>query len=348
MKRLWKLLIFFLAYTSFAFGSSFAETPAPTPPGKKPWENLAISPFYKGQDGLSLYQFKGENGSDVNLLVVDLNKEKWGLMPFFNEDTNTTTNAARGNGAKAAVNGGFFNLSDGFSTSYVTIDGKSMCEPRINRALTTNPKLTAYLDQIFNRSELRILEDKKGKQSYVICNHNDAPPPGLKLRHALQAGPRLLPESTEKEEAFVRKDPQGNTVDSIGCYRQAARTAIGITPDNFALIICVAGKGQSEFSSGLTLAQLAALFKKLGCTQALNFDGGTSTTMVVKVNKTSAEKNVEGNNEYTKVCGGTTEKLVKSGLLVGKYKAFAQNPTVKEIVKSAKRFGKESIGQFDE
>jgi hypothetical protein len=70
--------------------------------------------------------------------------------------------------------------------------------------------------------------------------------------------------------------------------------------------------------------------------------------MVVKVNKTSAEKNVEGNNEYTKVCGGTTEKLVKSGLLVGKYKAFAQNPTVKEIVKSAKRFGKESIGQFDE
>ena len=48
--------------------------------------------------------------------------------------------------------------------------------------------------------------------------------------------------------------------------------------------------GRSAKSVGVTLEELAALMKELGAAHAMNFDGGGSTTMVVRgkvVNSTS-------------------------------------------------------------
>jgi exopolysaccharide biosynthesis protein len=39
---------------------------------------------------------------------------------------------------------------------------------------------------------------------------------------------------------------------------------------------------QAPYSDGMTLAELAALMRRLGATDALNLDGGGSTTMVVQ------------------------------------------------------------------
>jgi exopolysaccharide biosynthesis protein len=74
------------------------------------------------------------------------------------------------------------------------------------------------------------------------------------------------------------------------------------------LIVAVAGKGQDEFSSGLTLADLAKLLKNLGAVEAVNLDGGTSTTMI--------QCSKKDNSQWQMLIGRTPETRVRSALLV--------------------------------
>lgn len=60
------------------------------------------------------------------------------------------------------------------------------------------------------------------------------------------------------------------------------RTAIGLNADASRLWIVVADGRQAGSAEGLTLVELAALFKQLGAFDALNLDGGGSTTLVLE------------------------------------------------------------------
>ena len=206
------------------------------------------------------------------------------------------------------VNGGYFNLSNGESTSYVVLKGAVCADPTKNLALTENPKLKPFLSQIYNRTEIRFLKAKDKLPSVQIATHNDPLPPGRVLDSSLQGGPRLLPELTAEQEAFVRTEADGKQVDSIGVARTAARTAVGLTKDGYLLIVAVAGKGQDEFSSGLTLVDLANLLKNLGAVEAVNLDGGTSTTMIQRPTKDKSQ--------CLMLVGRTPETRVRSALLV--------------------------------
>lgn len=271
----------------------------------KSWRDLKPIDSLPNKRGISCFQFQLENGSEVSLVVARYGD--WRVIPINNSPTAPTSEAARRAGAVAAVNGGFFNLSNGESTSYVVIDGQQVCDPTKNKALTANPKLQSFLETIYDRTELRILRDDKGVEKLSITNHNAPLPEGEHLFHSLQAGPRLLPEVQDKEEAFLRAEPDGKLMDSIGSHKTAARTAFGYTPGcKQIMIISVAGKGQAEFSSGITLAQLAELMRKLGCSEAVNFDGGTSTTMIVRQDDSSTG--------YKMLCGKNPETRVKSVL----------------------------------
>jgi hypothetical protein len=58
------------------------------------------------------------------------------------------------------------------------------------------------------------------------------------------------------------------------------RTAIGFSRDSATLYLLTVD-GRSERSVGMTLVELATLMRRLGAWQAMNFDGGGSTTMVI-------------------------------------------------------------------
>lgn len=232
--------------------------------------------------GLDFHEMTLPSGIRAYAVVVDTKSGAWNIVPSINKPITTTTKSAQENNAWAAMNGGYFNMSDGDSVSFVTVDGKQICDPKTNKALVENEKLKPFLPQIFNREEFRVYADKKGKRSYTIEKHDTPVPTGSKLVHALQGGPMLLPAYTAREGAFVRTDDKGVESDSIGTAKPAARTAIGITSDAVVLLI-VEGRRTKEFSTGATLTELADFFAKIGCNQALNFDGGTSTTLVVKL-----------------------------------------------------------------
>ncbi|MGI8922944.1 MAG: phosphodiester glycosidase family protein [Fimbriimonadales bacterium] len=90
------------------------------------------------------------------------------------------------------------------------------------------------------------------------------------MKEAAGGGPRLVkggqPYLTNLYEKF-----------DSGYAKRHPRTAIGYTASDEA-IICVV-EGRSSLSRGVTLDELALLMIKLGCSDAMNLDGGGSSTM---------------------------------------------------------------------
>lgn len=297
----------------FAFASTFLPSNSANGQNAEPmtafktWKDLKVTESLSEDGSVNYYSFPLKNGTKAHLCVLNLKSKSYCVRPQVNNPTCPTSEAGAQKNAVAAVNGGFFNLSNGESTSFAVLQGKQVCDPTTNKDLITNPKLMPFLETIFNRSELRIGSGKGN--TMTIARHKDLHAKDQKIQFLLGGGPQLLPRLTAKEEAFIRMGSDGKQVDSIGCNKTAARTAIGITADDHFLILCVAGKGQDEFSSGLTLEQLAQLLSNLGCTRALNFDGGTSTTMAI------ADKSATA-GALKMVCGRSPETRVKSVLLI--------------------------------
>ena len=94
------------------------------------------------------------------------------------------------------------------------------------------------------------------------------------LAEAIAGGPTLVRDGkivvTSTEERFAADITQG----------RAPRTAIGITPDGDLTLFVVDGRDPGH-SIGMTLGELAAQFVTFGAAQAMNLDGGGSSTMVV-------------------------------------------------------------------
>jgi hypothetical protein len=72
---------------------------------------------------------------------------------------------------------------------------------------------------------------------------------------------------------------------SINNTTSRPRSAIGYLSNGIVLIMAVEGDNASGYP-GINLADLASLLKTLGCTEAMNLDGGGSTSMIVNNIKT--------------------------------------------------------------
>jgi len=81
------------------------------------------------------------------------------------------------------------------------------------------------------------------------------------------------------------------------------RTAVGFSRDSSTLLLLTVD-GRSENSGGMTLVELANVMRELGAWQAMNFDGGGSTTMVIEGKVVNHPSDKEG------------ERAVGSALLV--------------------------------
>jgi hypothetical protein len=74
------------------------------------------------------------------------------------------------------------------------------------------------------------------------------------------------------------------------------RTAIGFSRDSSTLFLLTVD-GRSENSGGMTLAELAGVMRERGAWQAMNFDGGGSTTMVIDGRVVNRPSDKEGERE---------------------------------------------------
>lgn len=91
------------------------------------------------------------------------------------------------------------------------------------------------------------------------------------VKHIISGGPYLVKDS----QVYV--DMTAEKLSAIG--GKNPRSAIGYTNDNRLVMVAVDGR---EYQSvGMTLMQLAGFMRSIGCTNAINLDGGGSTVMYV-------------------------------------------------------------------
>ncbi len=109
------------------------------------------------------------------------------------------------------------------------------------------------------------------------------------VKHIISGGPFLV----KNGEIYV--DTQAQKLNSI--TGKNPRTAVGYTEDKNLILVTV--DGREENSVGMTLNELANYMKSIGCTNAMNLDGGGSSTMYVNgsvVNNTAVKGGIAVSN----------------------------------------------------
>lgn len=89
----------------------------------------------------------------------------------------------------------------------------------------------------------------------------------------LGGGPSLV----EKGQVNVRSREESIAADIA--YGRAPRTGVGVKEDGTVLLMVV--DGRSAYSAGMTLKEFGEYFKRFGAKEAVNFDGGGSSEMVL-------------------------------------------------------------------
>ncbi|MCX7610839.1 MAG: phosphodiester glycosidase family protein [Ignavibacterium sp.] len=120
-----------------------------------------------------------------------------------------------------------------------------------------------FLDQNFNVGDTVIL---KMGTSPIIGN----------VTALIGGGPRLLINGS-KPSTFVGFE--GFSSDFVNTRHP--RTAVGFNQDSTKVYFVVVDGRQSNLSVGMTLDELADLMLSIGCKNAVNLDGGGSSTMVI-------------------------------------------------------------------
>ncbi len=169
--------------------------------------------------------------------------------------THTQATAA---GAVAAINGTFFDMQQHHSICYLRIDGKEIAHNEPGKD-TVNRKY-------YQTGTLCI--DSLGRVSL----HRTAPPLhweryNITTPHAMTSGPLLI----------YRNAMQPLRNDRTFVTQRHNRTAVGLRPDGTLLLVAVDGRRPE--AQGMSLFELAATLRYLGCVEALNLDGGGSTTL---------------------------------------------------------------------
>ncbi len=173
--------------------------------------------------------------------------------------TPTSTHAKRHN-AVAAVNGSFFDMKYHNPICYLRIDGKELGE--------NTPQVSDSVHRKYYQYGSVAL--RKGRPIIFIPDSARMAERSLPDRNIMTAGPlliyhgRLMP--MRKDKTFVTD--------------RHNRTAIGVRKDGTVLLVTL--DGRMKESEGMSLQDFSKLLRYLGCHDALNLDGGGSTTMYVR------------------------------------------------------------------
>lgn len=216
-------------------------------------------------DGMVLHQcqFDGKQlfASNQQIFVLEIPDTAHYTLAFAHEPRRTrTSEMALKHNAVAAVNGSFFDMEKHFPICYLRIDSVNLGENTPGKD-TVNRKYYQYGTLCLDGDSVVILKTDSSR------HWEDA----LPYSNIMTAGPLLIWHDTLQ---YMRNDRTFVT-------QRHNRTAVGIREDGTVLLFVADGRFKQ--AEGLTLTELQQLLRWLGCRDALNLDGGGSTTMYLNL-----------------------------------------------------------------
>ena len=189
------------------------------------------------------------------LVIKDPTRVKVGVTSKLNEEGQTTSQIAENYDAIAAVNGGAF--VDQSSTSQWTGNGGIPSGIVMSGGEVIHDDLGEG-----NKTELLAIDKQGvmivGKYSVEELKEKD-------IQEALSFGPTLIVNG------------KMTTMSGDGGWGVAPRTAIGQRQDGAIILLVIDGRGVG--SLGATLKETQEILYQLGAVNAMNLDGGKSTTL---------------------------------------------------------------------
>lgn len=209
--------------------------------------------------GVTLKTFRFNNnlfGSNQNVSVLEI-KPKKHLMLDLGYDPKAlirTSDFGKSANALAALNGTFFDMTNGGSTQFIRSDGTVINETRLPKNGIREPRQNAAL--IFNHGQVSISK----------WTGDPAWEKSLEGEDIMVSGPLLV------------LDGQVDNLEpnSFNTTRHP-RSAVAITKNKRVLLITV--DGRHENAAGMSLSELAKLIYWLKADDAMNLDGGGSTAL---------------------------------------------------------------------
>ena len=216
-------------------------------------------------DGMVLRQcrFEGQQlfASNQQIFVLEIPDTADYTLQFAHEQHCTkTSEMARKHGAVAAVNGSFFDMDKHFPICYLRIDSVNIGENTPGKD-TVNRKYYQYGTLCLNGDSVLILKTDSSRHWEEALPYTDI----------MTAGPLLIWHDTLQ---YMRDDRTFVT-------NRHNRTAVGIRDDDTVLL--VVADGRFKAAAGLSLPELQQILRWLGCRDALNLDGGGSTTLFLNI-----------------------------------------------------------------
>ena len=178
-------------------------------------------------------------------------------------------------GAYAAINGSFFDMRYGNPVCYLRIGGEPCGENTPQQDDSVNRKYYQYAT----------IALRDGRAALIVPDSDRMWEEGLPDSNIMTAGPMLLIDG--------RAVPQRD--DRTFVTKRHNRTALGIRDDGTTLLLVADGRF-SHRAEGLTLPELTMVMRWLGCTNAINLDGGGSSTMYVHNKPDSGVVNYPSDN----------------------------------------------------
>lgn len=189
----------------------------------------------------------------INVLIVNLHKRD--LSVSYDPKKNViVSKQAIAAGALAAVNGGFFNIKDGGSATYIRTGGLVIVADTAKK-WSRNVNMTGS-----------VLIDQKGHVRIDTVKTNNFYDTHPEYLDVLVTGPLLI-----RNKAKIQ-------LPSTALVKNThPRTAIGKSGNHKVILITL--DGRTDQARGVTLEELTDIMISLHCKDAVNLDGGGSTTM---------------------------------------------------------------------
>lgn len=261
----------FVSFNSFAQSDSITVI-------KTKWDTKKVAPGIRLRHHWFNASLFGSN-QNINILEIKLNGKNELDVEAEPQLRKPTSEFGSEYHAIAALNGTFFDMKNGGSEDYIRLDGKVLNENKLpkNNKRALHQKAAIVIE----KNKLRIV-------SWDGSANWENSLPG---EDVMVTGPLLI------------KNHQLSSLDTTSMYvARHPRTAVAIKGKKVFLITV---DGRNKKAAGMSLYELAAFLKWLKADDAINLDGGGSTTLWIDgyaeggiVNHPSDNRKMEQSKEY--------------------------------------------------
>ncbi|MFB3895998.1 MAG: phosphodiester glycosidase family protein [bacterium] len=234
-------------------------------------------------DGISYHHIQSDTDTplrNISILTIDLNNPNLSVtVATAYNGLERVSSIVHRNQAVAGINGGFFSFSPKVPVGLVITNGKLVCPPLSDKPARAAIGITSTHKTVF---------DRVGYQDGKLMSINSTD--WSEVTEAL-GGVSMLVRNGQPYVSVL--DDAGGKSFRITTH---PRTAVGVTKDNKLIWVIVDGR-QPNLSNGISLDDLANLMIKLGAVDAMNLDGGGSSTLVIydTIVNFPSDKDKEGN-----------------------------------------------------